>query len=202
MVAPDWRPVPPRGSVGACGPAPSFELRTWPATAMPRFHWLGTATIPAQQPKPSPSRAPPLRPDPDPNSIPGKDHADRQRQEEEIADRTEAIRLAPDGALLHLERGQNLAVSDEWLQQTDDGLMIVLSERFFDMATKSSVPIYVSVLQRLCCFPLSIDTATRGCNNACRGARARSPSHGRRSSDSPEPTTGTLASSDGSSARP
>lgn len=56
------------------------------------------------------------------------------------------------------ERGHNLSVADEWLKQTEDGLMIVLSERFFHLATKSAVPIYADVLQELRRSPLAIDT--------------------------------------------
>lgn len=53
--------------------------------------------------------------------------------------------------------GSNLTVADHWLEKTEDGLMIELSERFFEQATKSAVALDPFILRQLRRSPLSID---------------------------------------------
>ena len=49
-------------------------------------------------------------------------------------------------------------VADKWLEKTESGLEIKLSERFFEQATKSAVPLDPAILRKLRRSPLSIDT--------------------------------------------
>jgi len=53
--------------------------------------------------------------------------------------------------------GSNLVVADRWLEQAEDGLRIALSDRFFEQATKSAVPLDPYILRQLRRSPLSID---------------------------------------------
>lgn len=48
-------------------------------------------------------------------------------------------------------------VADRWLQKTSNGLEVTLSERFFEQATKSAVPLDPVILAKLRRSPLSID---------------------------------------------
>ena len=60
----------------------------------------------------------------------------------------------------HLSKygGCKLAVADRWLEKTESGLEVKLSERFFEQATKSAVPLDPVILDKLRRSPLSIDT--------------------------------------------
>ena len=48
-------------------------------------------------------------------------------------------------------------VADRWLEKTDNGLEVKLSERFFEQATKSAVPLDPVILGKLRRSPLAID---------------------------------------------
>ncbi len=50
-----------------------------------------------------------------------------------------------------------LGVADRWLEKTSDGLKVTLTERFFEQATKSAVPLDPFILRKLRRSPLSID---------------------------------------------
>ena len=60
----------------------------------------------------------------------------------------------------HLSKygGCKMGVADQWLEKTDSGLEVKLSERFFEQATKSAVPLDPVILRGLRRSPLSIDT--------------------------------------------
>lgn len=53
--------------------------------------------------------------------------------------------------------GSNLVVADHWLDKTEDGLTITLSDRFFEQATKSAVPLDPFILRQIRRSPLAID---------------------------------------------
>ena len=50
-----------------------------------------------------------------------------------------------------------LNVADRWLEKTSNGLEVTLTERFFEQATKSAVPLDPFILRKLRRSPLSID---------------------------------------------
>jgi len=54
--------------------------------------------------------------------------------------------------------GHKLGVADKWLEKTHGGLEVELSERFYDQATKSAVPLDPEILRAVRRSPLSIDT--------------------------------------------
>ena len=60
----------------------------------------------------------------------------------------------------HLSKygGCKMGVADQWLEKTDSGLEVKLSERFFEQATKSAVPLDPVILGKLRRSPLAIDT--------------------------------------------
>jgi len=53
--------------------------------------------------------------------------------------------------------GHKLDVADKWLEKTHGGLEVELSERFYDQATKSAVPLDPVILRAVRRSPLSID---------------------------------------------
>ena len=59
----------------------------------------------------------------------------------------------------HLSKygGCKMGVADQWLEKTDSGLEVKLSERFFEQATKSAVPLDPVILANVRRSPLSID---------------------------------------------
>lgn len=59
----------------------------------------------------------------------------------------------------HLSKfgGISLDTADQWMEKTDSGLTVTLSERFFEQATKSAVPLDPIILRKVRRSPLSID---------------------------------------------
>ena len=53
--------------------------------------------------------------------------------------------------------GWKVDVADRWLEKTEDGLMVGLSERFFEQVTRSAVPLDPLILRQLRPSSLSID---------------------------------------------